>query len=219
MERNYGQEIDALRGELVELRRLLMDQRGPLAETPPEPEAPAEQPPAAEPEKVGHIYKMYRMHPNPRIMALLDELENKCGAKGCTGALAYVGVFSSGGRQSTWARDEVNTDELLYLIENKMAGKVLQCIGNDERLKLLLAILRQPMTVAQLVEQCGYSSTGQVYHHLKPLVAADLVVEGEGGRGVYCIQPHRVQGVIMLLAGISDMLDPKYTQGDWEALQ
>ena len=27
MERNYGQEIDALRGELVELRRLLMDQQ------------------------------------------------------------------------------------------------------------------------------------------------------------------------------------------------
>ena len=29
-------------------------------------------------------------------------------------------------------------------------------------------------TVAELVSDCGYSSTGQVYHHLKPLIAADM---------------------------------------------
>ncbi|HBI71688.1 MAG TPA: hypothetical protein DEG06_08805 [Lachnospiraceae bacterium] len=74
------------------------------------------------------------------------------------------------------------------------------------------------MTVAQLVEECGYNSTGQVYHHLKPLIAADLIAEDveNADRGVYVVQPHRVQGIIMLLAGISDMLDPQYTQGDWE---
>ena len=73
------------------------------------------------------------------------------------------------------------------------------------------------MTVAQLVEECGYNSTGQVYHHLKPLIAANLVAEDEHGdvKGRYIVVPHRVQGIIMLLAGISDMLDPQYTQGDW----
>ena len=35
--------------------------------------------------------------------------------------------------------------------------------------------------------------------------------------GVYVIQPHKVQGIIMLLAGISDMLDETFTQGAWEA--
>jgi hypothetical protein len=53
------------------------------------------------------------------------------------------------------------------------------------------------------------------------LVAADLVVEDNKnkGKGVYVIQPHRVQGIIMLLAGISDMLDPQYTYGNWEAVR
>ena len=81
---------------------------------------------------------------------------------------------------------------------------------------MLLALLRSPKTVAQLVEQCGYNTTGQVYHHLKPLLAADLVKEDEYQRGAYVIQPHRVSGIIMLLVGISDMLDPKYTQGNWD---
>ena len=64
------------------------------------------------------------------------------------------------------------------------------------------------MTVAMLVEKCGFNSTGQVYHHLKPLIAADLVFEVEqGDRGVYAVKPHRVQGIIMLLAGISDLVD------------
>jgi len=129
-----------------------------------------------------------------------------------------LGVFASGGRQSTWIRHQVCADDLLKLIENRMAERVLACVGNSDRLNILLSILKKPMTVAQLVEEGGYNSTGQVYHHLKPLLAADLIVEDSQneGRGVYVVQPHRVQGIIMLLSGISDMLDPQYTQGDWE---
>ena len=94
----------------------------------------------------------------------------------------------------------------------------MACIGSRDRLGILLSILKKPMTVAQLVEECGYNSTGQVYHHLKPLLAADLITEDKKneGKGVYVIQPHRVQGILMLLAGISDMVDPTYTQGQWE---
>ena len=94
---------------------------------------------------------------------------------------------------------------------------MLACIGSSDRLNILLAILKKPMTVAQLVEECGYSSTGQVYHHLKPLLAADLIAEDkQEGKGVYVVQFHRVQGILMLLAGISDMVNPEYTKGNWE---
>lgn len=160
---------------------------------------------------------MPHMHKDPHVMALLDSVENKAGRLGLTGAITYLGVYTSGGRQSTWIRKDVNTDELLRLIEDRSAERVLACIGNNDRLNLLLALLRRPMTVAQLVEECGYNSTGQVYHHIKPLIAANLVAEDEHGdvKGRYIVVPHRVQGIIMLLAGISDMLDPQYTQGDW----
>lgn len=204
MERNYGLEIDELKGQLEEIKALL--QRS----SQPQSKAQSEQ------EKIGHIEKMTNMHPDPSIMNILDQLENVSGSNGESGAITYLGVYSSGGRQSTWIRNQVNTDDLLTLIENKTASKVLTCIGNNDRLNILLAILKNPMTVAQLVETCGYNSTGQVYHHIKPLISADLIVEDAQNKGQYIVQPHRVQGIIMLLAGISDMLDPKYTEGNWE---
>ena len=106
--------------------------------------------------------------------------------------VTYLGVYSSGGRQSNWIRNAVPADELLSIIESGVASKVLACIGNANRLAILLEILRGPKTVASLVEKCDFGSTGQVYHHMKPLLAADIVVEDEKQKGVYVIQPHRV---------------------------
>lgn len=206
MERDYGKEIDLLREELNQIKDQLSSPVMSHSKT------------AFPNRKIGHIYKQTNMHQDPNIMAILDRLENLCGSNDQTGSLTYIGVFESGGRQSTWIRHEINTDELLSLITNRTAGRVLACIGNNDRLNILLSILKKPKTVAQLVEEGGFGSTGQVYHHLKPLVAADLIAEDSKneGKGVYVITPHRVQGIIMLLAGISDMLDPKYTQGKWE---
>ena len=131
--------------------------------------------------------------------------------------MTYLGVYNAGGRQSNWIRNAVSTDGLLAQIESGVAEKVLACIGNANRLALLMEILRGPKTVAQLVDTCGFGSTGQAYHHMKPLLAADLIQEE--GRGVYGCCPHTVQGIIMLLAGISDMVDETYTQGAWDSPQ
>jgi len=210
LERDFGAEIDSLRNEMNEIKKLLQEfiiqsvNAGTKENTAEPKKAPA------------RIHKMKGMHPDPNIMNILNSLENTCEQTKQSGAITYLGVYESSGRQSTWIRNKVNTDDLLALIENGMAEKVLSCIGNGDRLNILLHILKKPMTVAQIVEECGYNSTGQVYHHLKPLIASDLVTEDvkNSGRGVYIVQPHKVQGIIMLLAGISDMLDLKYTQTD-----
>lgn len=203
MERDH--EIDELRQEIAEIREMLA---------------------AIMPGKAAGEDRVYKMSQEaqaqempgvdvaPSIMAILDRLEDQCNETGSSGRLAYVGVYASGGRQSTWIKHDVNTDTLLSLIEEGTAEKVLACIGSSDRLNLLLAILRRPRTVAQMVGECGFTSTGQVYHHLKPLIAADLVAEDEHVRGSYVIVPHRVQGILMLLAGISDMIDPEYSQGE-----
>jgi hypothetical protein len=95
-----------------------------------------------------------------------------------------------------------------------MAERVLACIGNNDRLNILLKILQKPMTVVQLVEACGFGSTGQAYHLLKPLIAADLVVEDGKKRGQgrlhYPAPPGAGHSHAAL--GISDMLDPQYTR-------
>ena len=125
----------------------------------------------------------------------------------------YSGSYQSAGRGSKWEMT-VSADKLFSLIESKTATQVLQGIGNSDRLNLLLAILKRPMNVATMVTACGFNTTGQVYHHLKPLIAADLVREDEDEKGVYIVVPHRVQGIIMILAGISDMVNTRYTTGD-----
>ncbi|MBQ8554993.1 MAG: winged helix-turn-helix transcriptional regulator [Clostridia bacterium] len=214
MERDYAAEIDALQQQMAEVKDTLTkylpcitkaDTIENLAQLASGQNAPNP--------TVGHVEKMGNMHPHPEISAILSDLEDSCGQSGSSGRITYIGVFASGGRQSTWVKNDLNTDGLLSLIENRTAEKMLACIGSNDRLNMLLAILRKPRTVAELVSDCGFSSTGQVYHHLKPLLMADLVIEDKKQRGSYIIQPHRVQGVIMLLAGIADLVDTTYTQG------
>ena len=208
MERNFGEELDALKQQMNDMQSTMMAALKQFA--PPMPPCATGGPNP----KVGHVEKMTGMHPDERISSLISDLEDACGADGSTGRITCMGVFASGGRQSTWVKHDVSTGGLLHLIENRTAEKVLACVGSNDRLNMLLAILRKPRTVAELVSDCGFSSTGQVYHHLKPLLAADLVTQDK--RGSYIIQPHRVQGVIMLLAGVADLVDGTYTQGQME---
>ena len=208
MERNFGEELDALKQQLNDMQSTMMAALKQFA--PPMPACATGGPNP----KVGHVEKMTGMHPDERISSLISDLEDACGADGSTGRITCMGVFASGGRQSTWVKHDVSTDGLLHLIENRTAEKVLACVGSNDRLNMLLAILRKPRTVAELVSDCSFSSTGQVYHHLKPLLAADLVTQDK--RGSYIIQPHRVQGLIMLLAGVADLVDGTYTQGQME---
>ena len=211
MGRDYGKEIDSLREQMESLQSMTSSQFDELrtmvmALLPNKPST----------EKLERVHVMHGMHPDSRLSKMMEELCYKTEEKDVNGLVTYLGVYISGGRQANWIRNAIPADELLSLIESGVASKVLACIGNANRLAILLEILRGPKTVAKLVEKCGFGSTGQVYHHMKPLLAADLVVEDEQQKGVYIIQPHKVQGIIMLLAGISDMVDETYTQGTWE---
>ena len=171
------------------------------------------------PPGASNIYPMLNMHPDKRLADKMDELCWLTDEGGMTGMVTYMGVFASGGRQSNWIQNEISTDGLLKLAENKTAEKVLACVGSTDRLNLLLSLLKQPQSVAKLVESGQYSSTGQVYHHLKPLLAANLVTESESERGTYYVIPHRVQGIVMILAGIGDLVDPKFSSGNWDSAE
>jgi DNA gyrase subunit B len=206
MENDYSADIEKLKKEMDELKSLFMQFIGKSAGEDSRKES----------EPLKNVHPMKNMHPDPKLSSIMDSLCEITDKENRTGSITYLGVFTSGGRQSNWIQNSLDTDGLLALIENKSAATVLQCIGNNDRLTLLLALLRTPMTVASIVEKCGFNTTGQVYHHLKPLIAADLVFEvDQAERGVYAVKPHRVQGIIMLLAGISDLIDTRYSQGSW----
>ena len=205
MENDYRAEMYNLKKEVREIKALLTQFMGNSNDNTPIADEPLK-----------NVHPMKNMHPDPNLNSIMDSLSKLTDTENRTGSITYLGVFTSSGRQSNWIQNTVNTDDLLTLVDNKSAATVLQCIGNNDRLTLLLALLRTPMTVAAMVEKCDFNTTGQVYHHLRPLIAADLVFEVENvERGVYAVKPHRVQGIIMLLAGISDLIDPKFSQGCW----
>ena len=204
-ERNYGAEIDALRQDINEIKELLKGGKT------------VEDKPYSKPDNSKLVEKINDMTSDTVLSSLMDRIQNECEEDGSTGRVVYTGVFASGGRQSNWIGMH-NTDNLLKLIEDRTAEKVLACIGSGDKLNILLALLRKPMTVAQIVSESSFNSTGQVYHHLNALIAADLVEENleNNNKCIYVVVPHRVQGVIMLLAGISDMLDEKFgTEQSW----
>ncbi len=211
MGRNYDKEIETLRDQMENFQNKVSSQIDELRTMVMEviPDKPSA-------EKLKRVHVIHGMHPDHGLVEQMENLCHKTEERGLSGLVTYLGVYNSGGRQSNWIRNSVPVDDLLSLIESGVANKVLVCIGNSNRLAILLEILRGPKTVASLVEKCGFGSTGQVYHHMKPLLAADIVVEDERQKGVYIIQPHKVQSIIMLLAGISDMVDETYTQGVWE---
>lgn len=228
MSEDYRMEIDALKKEISELKELfrqLVDQKTESRkqqngekESIAQQEEGLKEDVKSEEDTKNKVEIIKNMHPDLFMSSEMEKICKKANEDEVTGLVSYFGVFSSGGRQSNWISKDVDTGNLLKLIENRIAEKVLSCIGNNDRLNILLAILKKPSSVAEIVTECKLGSTGQAYHHMKPLLAADLITEDaeNAGKGIYIVQPHKVQGIIMLLAGIADMIDEKFTKGSWE---
>lgn len=192
MDRDFGAELDEIKAELKKLKEFYMRS-------------------SSKAEEGGKNWKrvepIRNMHPDSRLSGMMTEMCTHAEESGASGLVTYMGVFSSGGRQANWIKNEVNADDLLRAVEDRTPERVLACIGSNERLNILIALLRRPMTVSEIVKECNLGSTGQVYHHMKPLLSAGIIADGEegAGKGVYVVRFDKVRGVIMLLAGICEL--------------
>lgn len=192
MDRDFSAELDEIKAELKKLKEFYMRS-------------------SSKAEEGGKNWKrvepIRNVHPDSRLSGMMTEMCTHAEESGVSGLVTYMGVFSSGGRQANWIKNEVNADDLLRAVEDRTPERVLACVGSNERLNILIALLKKPMTVAEIVKKCGFGSTGQAYHHMKPLLAAGIIAEGEegAGKGVYVVRFDKVRGVIMLLAGICEL--------------
>lgn len=139
-------------------------------------------------------------------------LEQRARERGVAGLLTRYGYYGSHQRTYLWSKDEQSAEELLDQDVEQVA-RVLSALGNRHRLLLLKAILEKPASAAELVERLGMGTTGQAYHHLNVLQAADLITQES--RGQFAFIGHRVQAFLTLLAGVSDVLDSRYSTGAW----
>lgn len=133
-------------------------------------------------------------------------------SSGESGLISTYGYYEAGDRGYRWAREEVPVATLLAL-DDARAAQMLSALGHRQRLAILEAILQRPRSAAELVDLLNLGTTGAAYHHLNVLQAADLVVQE--GRGVFAVHGQRVQGFLILLAGLADMLDLARSAGSF----
>lgn len=75
----------------------------------------------------------------------------------------------------------------------------LSALAHPVRLALLLEILRGHRTAAELGADERFGTSGQLYHHLRQLVAAGWLKST--GRGRYAVPPKRVVPLLVIVMG------------------
>lgn len=134
------------------------------------------------------------------VEGLLRDLDGD--GSGTTGpaTVVYAGAGTWGDGTAAWqaARE---WDEVVEAADEPVA-RILSALANGTRLRIVGELLRGRRTTAELTEQLDQPSSGQLFHHLKELIAAGVVHQPV--RGTYAI---RVQHVVPILAVLSAALD------------
>ncbi|HLH65717.1 MAG TPA: helix-turn-helix domain-containing protein [Solirubrobacteraceae bacterium] len=86
------------------------------------------------------------------------------------------------------------------------AADVLAALGHPVRLKLARAVLRGAGTTTELAALAGLGTTGQLYHHLRQLVAAGWLTSA--GRGRYEVPAVRVIPLLVVLCAAGGWSPP-----------
>lgn len=149
--------------------------------------------------------------PDRAAIRLIDALSSRSGRRyergDVVGAVAYAGYLRVGERRYAWAQ-ETGAPSLLEADRASLA-RWLGAIASPARLALLLALLGRDRTSTELVSALGDPSPGQVYHHLKELQAAGILVQVR--RGVYRISPPVLIPLLIVLAAATDSLAHRST--------
>ena len=125
---------------------------------------------------------------------LLQELERR----GLTSAVTYAGRLTEpGGGPVQWQITE-SADRLLDT-DWSAAAAAIAALGHPSRLQILQLVARgHARTAAELAGTEGLGTTGQIYHHLRQLVAAGWL--RPTSRGQHQVPPERLVPLLVLLS-------------------
>jgi DNA-binding transcriptional ArsR family regulator len=143
-----------------------------------------------------------RAHGAPSLAGVLQGWRRVAREQSLPGTVGYAGAaYLAGGGEYLWTRQQ-SLGELLPADWSPAAG-VLESLGSMPRLALLAALLREGRrTSAELQEALGgeegEATSGHLYHHLRALQAARLIVSRR--RGEYEIAPQAVIPILAILA-------------------
>ncbi len=82
-------------------------------------------------------------------------------------------------------------------------ASVLSALASGPRLRIVAELARGPVSTGDLAERLDQPSTGQLFHHLKELLAASVVHQPQ--RGVYAIRKQHLVPVLVILSAAADL--------------
>ncbi len=134
---------------------------------------------------------------DPERFWALTGLQERIGAGS---AVLFTGsVRLPGERVYVW-QEGIDAEQLLDA-DWDQAADALAALGHPIRLKLIQEVLNGASTTAEIGATEGLGTTGQLYHHLRQLVAAGWL--SSSGRGRYEVPPGRVVPLLVTIAATS----------------
>jgi predicted transcriptional regulator len=85
----------------------------------------------------------------------------------------------------------------IFAASPEMLAQLFAALANAHRVIILRTLYEGPRTSQQLQELLGMTSAGQLYHHLKELLATGLILQR--GRSAYTIEPTKVVPICLAL--------------------
>jgi ArsR family transcriptional regulator, arsenate/arsenite/antimonite-responsive transcriptional repressor len=105
------------------------------------------------------------------------------------GTLSYGGTIQLAGRPFHF--QQRLPAQSLFEAAPDLLAQMFAALASPHRIIILRTLCEKPCTAQQLQEVLGMGSAGQLYHHLKELLAAGLITQRERS-SAYTIEPAKV---------------------------
>jgi DNA-binding transcriptional ArsR family regulator len=120
------------------------------------------------------------------------------------GTVVYSGAGPWTDRAVMWQMERPWDDVLAH--DAAATAQILAALANPLRVRVVAALFGGRMSTAELTAQVDAGTSGQLFHHVKELLAAGLVHQPQ--RGVYELRPQHVLPLLAVLSAAIDLSPP-----------
>lgn len=142
------------------------------------------------------------------VQGLIADLQGDDADESPGGTIVYAGAGPWGG-ETVALQIGRRWDDLRDASDESIA-RVLSALSSATRIRIVGELLQGPMSTGDLVDRLDLPSSGQLFHHLKELLAAGLIHQPV--RGTYAIGDRRVVPMLVVLSAAIDLAIPTEEQ-------
>lgn len=117
------------------------------------------------------------------------------------GRVVYSGIGPWQDSAVAWQMERTWTDVLA--VEPESVARLLSALASPIRIRIVEALISGPAGTGELAERIDAATTGQLFHHLKDLLAVGIVHQPQ--RGVYELRPQHALPFLTIVSASIDL--------------